>query len=68
MNQGAWYQIRHHLEFCLSQVGSSASLHYAGRGRSPAPACGHFNTHVQQQNALVELALTGKFNGNLFLE
>ena len=68
MNQGAWYQIRHHLEFCLNQAGSSASLHYAGRGRSPAPACGHFNTHVQQQNALVELALTGKFNGNLFLE
>jgi 2-oxoglutarate dehydrogenase E1 component len=54
MNQGAWFQIRHHLQAC---VGTKHSLSYAGRGRSPAPAAGHLNTHVAEQTALVEQAL-----------
>jgi len=54
MNQGAWFQIRHHLQAC---VGSKQSLSYAGRARSPAPAAGHLNTHVVEQAALVEQAL-----------
>jgi 2-oxoglutarate dehydrogenase E1 component len=54
MNQGAWFQIRHHLQAC---VGSKQSLSYAGRARSPAPAAGHLNTHVAEQAALVEQAL-----------
>lgn len=54
MNQGAWYQIQHHLRACL---GAEQSLSYAGRARSPAPACGHHNTHVAEQAALVEQAL-----------
>lgn len=54
MNQGAWFQIRHHLQAC---IGSKHSLSYAGRARSPAPAAGHFNTHVAEQAALVEQAL-----------
>jgi 2-oxoglutarate dehydrogenase E1 component len=53
-NQGAWFQIRHHLQAC---AGSHHSLHYAGRVRSPAPACGHYNTHVAEQQALVQQAL-----------
>jgi 2-oxoglutarate dehydrogenase E1 component len=53
-NQGAWYQIRHHLQAC---TGDSKTLAYAGRARSPAPACGHFNTHVAEQTALLEQAL-----------
>ncbi len=61
MNQGAWYQIAHHLRFCIS---SAQALHYAGRPRSPAPACGHFSTHVAEQSALVEQALTAKLNGD----
>jgi 2-oxoglutarate dehydrogenase E1 component len=55
MNQGAWFQIRHHLQAC---IGAKHSLSYAGRARSPAPAAGHFNTHVAEQAALVEQALT----------
>jgi 2-oxoglutarate dehydrogenase E1 component len=55
MNQGAWFQIRHHLQAC---TGSQHSLSYAGRTRSPAPAAGHHNTHVAEQAALVEQALT----------
>jgi 2-oxoglutarate dehydrogenase E1 component len=54
MNQGAWFQIRHHLQAC---IGSKQSLSYAGRARSPAPAAGHLNTHVAEQTALVEQAL-----------
>jgi 2-oxoglutarate dehydrogenase E1 component len=54
MNQGAWYQIQHHLLAC---IGDEHSLHYAGRVRSPAPAAGHLNTHIAEQAALVEQAL-----------
>jgi 2-oxoglutarate dehydrogenase E1 component len=54
MNQGAWYQIRHHLQACIS---AKQSLAYAGRTRSPAPACGHMATHIAEQAALVEQAL-----------
>lgn len=54
MNQGAWFQIRHHLQACTS---SRHSLSYAGRARSPAPAAGHLNTHAAEQSALVEQAL-----------
>jgi 2-oxoglutarate dehydrogenase E1 component len=68
MNQGAWYQIRHHLEFCLAEASPKSKLHYAGRGRSPAPACGHLNTHVAEQTALVEQALAGAFNGHYAAE
>jgi 2-oxoglutarate dehydrogenase E1 component len=53
-NQGAWYQIKHHLAAC---IGDAHTLHYAGRLRSPAPACGHLNTHIAEQAKLVEDAL-----------
>jgi len=54
MNQGAWYQIKHHLQ---ALIAPKQSLAYAGRARSPAPACGHLSTHVAEQAALVEQAL-----------
>lgn len=54
MNQGAWFQIRHHLQAC---VNPKQSLSYAGRSRSPSPAAGHLNTHIAEQTALVEQAL-----------
>ncbi len=54
MNQGAWYQIRHHLQ---SVVAPKQILAYAGRTRSPAPAAGHLSTHQAEQTALVEQAL-----------
>ncbi len=56
MNQGAWYQIRHHLQ---AVAPAGVTLAYAGRTRSPAPACGHLSTHVAEQAALVEQALVG---------
>ncbi|TCO41852.1 2-oxoglutarate dehydrogenase E1 component [Dokdonella fugitiva] len=54
MNQGAWYQIQHHLN---KVVGPKQNLLYAGRARSPAPAAGHLSTHAAEQAALLEQAL-----------
>src|SRR5699024_1417904 len=55
MNQGAWFQIRHHLQAC---IGDRHTLSYAGRARAASPAAGHLKTHVAEQQALVEQALT----------
>src|SRR5699024_1708232 len=54
MNQGAWFQIRHHLQACVSD---KHTLSYAGRARSASPAAGHFKAHITEQKALVEQAL-----------
>ena len=59
-NQGAWYQIRHHLSACLQP---KQSLHYAGRARSPSPAAGHYSDHVAEQGALVADALVNPLRG-----
>jgi 2-oxoglutarate dehydrogenase E1 component len=61
MNQGAWYQIQHHLRACMQ---SKQVLHYAGRARSPAPAAGHLATHAKEQAKLIEDALVTKLNGD----
>ena len=53
-NQGAWYQIKHHLQACLAK---GQALSYAGRSRSPSPAVGHFAEHVEEQQRLVADAL-----------
>lgn len=60
MNQGAWYQIRHHLKACLAP---KQTLHYAGRASSPAPAVGHLSVHVAEQTQLVADALVNPLNG-----
>ncbi len=61
MNQGAWYQIQHHLRFCLQ---GKQKLGYAGRVRSPAPAAGQHHTHVVEQERLIEAALVAPPNGD----
>jgi 2-oxoglutarate dehydrogenase E1 component len=53
-NQGAWYQIRHHLQ---KPLGTRQELFYAGRPHAAAPAPGIFQLHVQQQQGLVSAAL-----------
>jgi len=53
-NQGAWYQIQHHLRV-LTRPGQT--LGYAGRAPSASPACGSGGLHRQQQQALVDTAL-----------
>ena len=64
-NQGAWYQIRHHLNACTSD---KQELHYAGRARSPAPAVGHFAQHVEEQLKLVADALVNTFGNDIVAE
>jgi 2-oxoglutarate dehydrogenase E1 component len=54
-NQGAWYQIRHHLQEC---IGDDHRLLYTGRRRSPSPATGYHSVHVAEQESLVRQALT----------
>nr|WP_254200242.1 2-oxoglutarate dehydrogenase E1 component [Lysobacter sp. MMG2] len=64
-NQGAWYQIRHHLAACLQ---SGQTLHYAGRARSPSPAAGHLADHVAEQTSLVADALKNPLRGEITAE
>ena len=54
-NQGAWYQIQHHLRAIKH---GSQSLGYAGRAPSASPACGNVKLHKAQQKSLVETALS----------
>src|SRR5690606_8420281 len=60
-NQGAWYQIQHHLRACLQP---KQVLGYAGRLRSPSPAVGHFAEHVAEQEQLVADALVNPLDGD----
>ena len=54
-NQGAWYQIQHHLRVLTRD---DQTLGYAGRAPSASPACGNAELHRAQQRALVETALS----------
>ena len=60
-NQGAWYQIQHHLRACLQ---SKQTLNYAGRSASPSPAAGHMAEHVAEQTELVADALINAVTGD----
>jgi 2-oxoglutarate dehydrogenase E1 component len=55
MNQGAWFQIRHHIQACIQ---TKQKLLYVGRETSASPAVGYYQVHLQQQKRLVEDALT----------
>jgi 2-oxoglutarate dehydrogenase E1 component len=55
-NQGAWYQIRHHLQACISD---RHELIYVGRPHSASPAAGSHVVHTQEQQQLVNEALLG---------
>ena len=55
MNQGAWYQIRHHLEAC---TGDNHKLAYTGRALSASPAAGSYNLHMAELHQFVNQALT----------
>lgn len=54
-NQGAWYQIQHHILACTRD---DQAIHYAGREASPAPAAGYYSVHAKQQKQLVDVALS----------
>ncbi|PWG62249.1 2-oxoglutarate dehydrogenase E1 component [Sediminicurvatus halobius] len=54
-NQGAWYQIQHHLQHCITR---EQRLGYAGREPSASPAVGYAKVHHEQQRRLVDDALS----------
>lgn len=56
-NQGAWYCSQHHF---WGAIPNGATLTYAGRTASAAPAVGYMSVHVKEQQALVNDALTIK--------
>ncbi len=61
-NQGAWYQIQHHLRACLQP---KQSLSYAGRPRSPSPAVGHMADHVRELQQLLTDALVNPIESDI---
>ncbi len=54
-NQGAWYQIRHHLNRCMPE---GTRVKYTGRQSSPAPAVGYYGLFVENQRKLILSALS----------
>lgn len=56
-NQGAWYCSQHHFRDVIPQ---GATLTYAGRQASASPAVGYASVHKEQQEKLVNDALTIK--------
>ena len=58
-NQGAWDQIKHRFAHLLPEDGQ---IFYVGRPSSAAPAVGLRSVHVEQQDRLIDEALTGRTN------
>jgi 2-oxoglutarate dehydrogenase E1 component len=54
-NQGAWYQTIHNIEASMRK---NQTLFYTGRPSSASPAVGYYSVHMEEQNALVEQAIT----------
>ncbi|HUH88357.1 MAG TPA: 2-oxoglutarate dehydrogenase E1 component [Pusillimonas sp.] len=59
-NQGPWFYIQHHL---YENMAEGQRLGYAGRSASASPAVGYLAKHQEQQRALLEQAMAGKFKG-----
>lgn len=69
INQGAWFQIRHHLKYCIkNHKHGNKFLHFAGRHQSPSPAVGSAHAHIKQQNQLVHDAINGERGSNIDAE
>ncbi len=62
INQGAWDQIKHRFH---SLILAGQHAYYVGRPASAAPAVGHRAVHVEQQERLIDEALTGRINPNM---
>jgi len=53
-NQGAWYQIKHHLKRCLLQ---GQKIQFVSRPASAAPAVGSAKRHAEEQKRVVDKAI-----------
>jgi 2-oxoglutarate dehydrogenase E1 component len=61
-NQGPWDLIKHRFYHLLGEDGR---IYYVGRRSSAAPAVGLRSVHVEQQEQLIDEALTGRINPNM---
>ncbi len=59
-NQGAWDQIKH--RSAPGHRRRAQRLYYVGRHSAAAPSTGYRQLHVEQQETLVDEALSGRFN------
>ncbi len=60
-NQGGWSFMEPNLEWVLSRINAAASRpRYIGRASSASPATGLASTHKNQQEALINEALSFK--------
>jgi 2-oxoglutarate dehydrogenase E1 component len=58
-NQGGWSFMEPNLEWVLSRINAAATRpHYIGRASSASPATGLASTHKNQQEALINEALS----------
>ncbi len=62
LNQGAWDQIKHRFHGLIQD---GKRIYYVGRPASAAPAVGSRQVHLQQQERLIDEALTGRINPNM---
>ncbi len=58
-NQGAWDQIKHRFHRLIA---SGKQAFYVGRPAAATPAVGHRSVHVEQQERLIDEALSGRIN------
>ncbi|WPL17785.1 2-oxoglutarate dehydrogenase E1 component [Thiorhodovibrio winogradskyi] len=61
-NQGAWDQIKHRFQ---PLIRAGKEVYYVGRPASAAPAVGHRSIHLEQQQRLIDEALTGRVNPSM---
>jgi 2-oxoglutarate dehydrogenase E1 component len=58
-NQGAWDQIKHRFHALFVR---GKQTYYVGRAAAATPAVGHRSVHVEQQERLIDEALSGRIN------
>ena len=61
-NQGAWDQIKHRFHTLLAR---GKQLVFAGRPVAAAPATGFYQQHLEEQQRLVDEALSGNFDPSM---
>ncbi|EIC20713.1 2-oxoglutarate dehydrogenase E1 component [Thiorhodovibrio frisius] len=61
-NQGAWDMIKHRFQ---PLIRAGKQVYYVGRPASAAPAVGHRSIHLEQQQRLIDEALTGRINPSM---
>lgn len=58
MNMGAWYSSQHHMRRVLQLQHPGLYLKYAGRDAAASPAAGYMALHIEQQEKLINDALS----------